>query len=495
MAIFRFSDWTPDAADLGSAGAVTVINAVPSRDGYQPFKSLSIVTSALAGRPLGGIEAYDNTGTSYQYIGDAGNLYELNEIDLTWTDVSKLATTYATASTDVWEFARWENKILATNFADSPQQATFGDANFTDLTTAFKARHVAVIRDFVVFGNTYDAGDGNMPNRVRWSAIGDETDYTVSQSTLSDYRDLTTGGAIKKILGGEVGIIVSERSTFRVSFIGAPVVFQIDEVLPDVGTIASGTVCRLGDNVYFVSEQGFVELVGGGTGVNYIGAGKVDRYFLDDLDPDYLHRISCVADPTSNRIAWAYPGASNTDGRPNKVIIYDRTFAKWSLVEEELELLLRAKGIGVTLDELDGLGYTNIDTMTVSLDSDLFKGEASQFAAFDEDYKLGFFRGLNKSATLLTQESELYEGYNTQINAFRPLVDRGAVTARVGYRRRLSDEITWSDSLTQSSSGRFTTRANGRFHRFELTITGNDWTDALGVSIDAKDAPKGTGRA
>lgn len=495
MAVIPFPEWTPDAADLGSSGAITVTNAVPSRDGYQPFKALSVISEALAARPIGAIEAFDITGVSYQYVGDAGNLYELDADNLTWTEVSKTATTYTTAATDTWEFARWENKILATNFAESPQQITMGDANFTDLTAALKARHIAVIGDFIVFGNTYDASDGNRPNRVRWSAQGDETDYTVSASTLSDFRDLTTGGAVQKIMGGEIGIIVSERSVFRMSYIGAPVVFQIDEVLPDIGTSAPGTVCRLGDNVYFLSAQGFVEIVGNGTGVNYIGAGKVDRFFLDDLDPDYLHRMSCLADPTTNRIAWAYPGSSNSGGTPNKIIIYDRTFAKWSLVEENVELLLRSTGLSVTLDELDALGYTSIDAMDVSLDSAQLKGAANQFGAFDSSYRLGFFRGLSKTATLVTQETELNAGVNTQINAFRPLVDKGAVTARVGYRRRLSDDVTWSSSLTQSSSGRFTVRANSRFHRFELTVTGNNWTDALGVIVDPKDAPRGTGRA
>jgi hypothetical protein len=491
--VLKFADWTPDAADLGSSGAITVTNALPSRDGYKPFKALSIVTGALSARPRGAIEDFDSSNDSYQYAGDETNLYELDTTTMTWTDIS--GATYTTGATEVWEFVRWENKILATNFSDSPQQITFGAANFSNLTTDLKARHIAVVRDFVVVGNTYDASDGNVPNRVRWSAIGNETSWTVSASTLADFRDLTTGGAIQKVLGGEVGIIVSQRSVFRMTWVGAPTVFQIDEVLPDIGAIAAGTVCRLGDSVYFISDHGFVELTGGGTGVNQIGAGRVDEFFSADLDPDFLHRISCIADPTSNRIAWAYPGTSNTDGTPNKIIIYDRTFGKWSMVEEEVELLLRAKGIGLTLEELDGLGYTDIDTMDVSLDSDLFKATASQFAAFDSSFEMGFFRGLNKTAVLVTQESEIFAGYNAQVNAFRPLVDLGTVTARVGTRARLSDSVSYGGSLSQSSSGNFDTRSDARYHRFELTITGNDWTDALGVQLDAADVRRGTGRA
>lgn len=495
MPVINFIDWTPDDADLGSSGAVVVKNALPGRQGYKPFNSLSVITTATDTRPLGAIEAFDINDVSYQYVGDTAKIYELNELDLTWTNVTNTGGAYTTGAGEAWEFVRWENKVLGVNFTDNPQQITMGDANFTDLSTAYKARHIAVVRDFVVVGNTYDVTDGNRPNRVRWSGIGDETSWTVSASTLSDFRDLPTGGPIQKILGGEIGIIISQRGVSRMTFIGAPVVFQIDEVLPEVGAIGPGTVTQLGDNVYFISEQGFVELVGGGTGVNYIGAGKVDQFFFDDLDPEYISRMSCIADPTGNRIIWAYPGAGNTSGRPNKLIIYDRTFAKWTLIEEEVELLLRSKGIGFTLDELDSIGYTNIDTMDVSLDSAQFKQSASQLAALDEDFKLGFFRGLYKTATIETRESEIFSGANTHLNGFRPLVDLGTVTAEVGRRDRLSDAVTWTSSLSQSASGKFNSRSNARYHRFRLTISGNDWVDALGVQIDAQDARRAEGRA
>lgn len=488
--IVRFSDWTPDASDLGSVGNVDAKNVLPSSDGYHPMPSLSVITAATTGRPLGAIEAFDKDNTSYQYVGDATKLYELNENDLTWTDVTNTGGAYTTTSGEVWNFVRWENKVLAVNWDDSPQQITFGGANFSNLTTAFKARNITVIGDFVVASNTYDVTDGNVPNRVRWSAIGDETDWTVSASTLSDFRDLTTGGPIRKIVGGEVGIIISDRSVFRMTFVGAPTVFQIDEILPDIGTPYPNSVASIGDNVYFVSQQGFVELTGNGTGVNRIGAGKVDRTFLDDLDPDYKDRLNAIADPISNRIFWAYPGSGNTSGRCNKIICYDRTFQRWSLIEEETNLLLQAKGVPITLDELDSLGFTNIDTMTVSFDSDTFKQTASQLAAFDEDFKLGFFRGFNKTATLTTPEWSLNPGYRTALKAFRPLVDGGTVTAEIGIRDRQSDSVTFKSSVSQSSTGRFTQRASAVYHRFRLTITGESWTDAIGIQIDPEDMPR-----
>lgn len=493
--IIKFQDWQPDSADYGTLGSVTVVNVAPAQYGFQPWPDFANVSSAVAARPLGGIEAFDKDQISYMYAGSAAKLYQLDPTDLTWTDTTNIGGDYTTASGEDWSFARWENKILGVNFTNSPQQITMGAANFSDLTTAFRARNIAVVRDFVVASNTYDATDGNVPNRVRWSAIGDETDWTVSASTLSDYRDLTTGGSIRKIVGGEVGIIVSERSIFRMSFVGAPTVFQIDEIQPDIGTIAGGSVTNLGDSVFMISAQGFIEVSGGGTGILPIGAGKVDQWFFDDYDSDYPERISAIADPANNRIVWSYPGRSNVSGRPNKMLVFDRTFQKWSLIEQEVELLMRSKGFSFTLDQLDALGFTNLDTMTISLDDSAFKSLSSQIAGFSSDFKLGFFSGANKTATLETAESQLNEGYMTALNAFSPMVDGATVTANIGYRNRLSDAVTWGSDLTQSSSGRFTVRANAKYHRFRLNVTGDSWLDAIGVQIDQPDAPRGAKRA
>jgi len=493
--MIRFDDWQPDAADYGTPGSVTVTNVAPAQYGFQPWPSFADITDALTARPRGAIEAFDKDTVSYQYAGDATKLYELDATNLTWTDVTNTGGAYTTAATEVVNFARWENKILSTNFADNPQQIVMGAANFSDLTTAFRARNITVVRDFVVASNTYDATDGNVPNRVRWSAIGNETSWTVSASTLSDFRDLTTGGEVKKIIGGEVGVIVSERSIFRMTFVGAPTVFQIDEILPDIGTISGGSVVGLGDSVFLISDQGFIEVTGNGTGINPVGAGKVDQWFFSEFDSTYPERIFSMADPTNNRILWCFPGSGNTSGRPNKIIVYDRTFGKWSLVEQEVEMLLRSKGINFTLDELDALGYTSLDDMIVSLDSNQFKVLSAQIGAFNSDFKMGFFRGANTTAVLETAEAQFNQGYMTALSAFSPMVDLGVVVANVGTRNRLTDDVTWGADLTQRATGRFTSRANAKFHRFRFTISGDGWKDAIGVQIEQEDAPRGARRA
>lgn len=482
MAIIPVAQWVPDAAALGNPGSTRIINALPSTTSYQPFPELSTITSALDAYARGAIAAVDFDLNSYNYAGDAAKLYVLD--NTTWTDASKSGG-YSTATEERWDFVRWKNKVLGTNFSDSPQQITMGGATFSDLTTDFRARTIAAVRDFVVVGNTFDSTDGAVTDRVRWSAFNDETDWTVSPTTGSDFRDLNAGGQIQRIMGGEFGVIFSERSTWRMSYVGAPTWFQIDEVVPGIGLLAPGAATRLGDTVYFLSENGFVAL-SNGTGAKFIGSGRVDRFIAENLDSAFLHRVSAVADPRAGRIAWAYPGPGNTNGRPNRIIIYDAKLDKWALVEKEVELLWRAAATGVSLEGLDAFS-SSIETLDASLDSSQWKGGAPEFAAFDTDNKSGFFTGSPMPAEIETKETEINRESVTMLNGFRPLVDGGTVTARVASRNRQSDPVTKTAELSMRATGRITARVRARYHRIIMSITG-EWRDAIGVQVEARDA-------
>lgn len=487
MPVIATADWAPDAAALGNPGAIKAENVFPGPTGYKPFPSLQTFTNALDAYPRGALSALDDSLVTYLYAGDAAKLYSLS--GSTWSDVSK-GGGYSTAAEERWEFVRWKDKVLATNFSDNPQSITMGGANFADITTAFKARHIAVVRDFVVMGNTTDVTDGAQIARVRWSAFNNETDWTVSSITGADVRDLNAGGQIQRIFGGEYGVILSQQSTFRMTYTGSPTWFQIDEVLPGIGAVSPGAAAQFGDEVYFLSENGFVRLVNGQQPA-YIGAGRVDQTVLNDLDEDNLHRMSAVVDPQGNRVVWAYPGAGNTGGRPNKLVIYDRGLNKWSSASVEVELLWQAAGVSTTLEQLDSVS-ASLDDLGTSLDSSRWKGGAPGFSAFGSDRKHGLFSGTPMTAVIETKEIEPNQGSRTTLTACRALVDSGSTTVRAGVRSNMADAVTWKTAGTPRAGGRIPVRASGRYCRFEMTISGQ-WSDAVGVSIDTADS-KPSGR-
>ncbi len=466
------------------------MNAVPGTNSYKPMPSYQAVTDPLAARALGAIDVRDKSNNAFQFAGTAAGLFGLS--GTTWIDRSK-GGGYATAAGEAWEFVLWKNRILATNFSNPMQFIELGGTQFADLHTTFQARHIAVIGDYVVAGNTTDATDGVVPDRLRTSRFNDETNWIPSSTLGSIARDLK-GGAIQRIFGGEYGVVLGEAGTYRMDFVGAPTWFDVPLTLPEIGLIAPGAAARIGDSVYAWSNQGFVAIKAG-TGWDPIGAGKVDRFAFKDLDQANLDRISAVSDPRGGRIFWAYPGSGSSNGVPNKILCYDRNFGRWSCVEQDLDILWRAGGIGFTLEGLDAL-FTSIDDMTVSLDSTQWQGNSTVLlAGFNSAHRHGFFDGSALPATIETRELELGgNGYESLLLGLRSLVDAGTVTVQIGTRRTQSDPVVWGPitSPTSFDNSLFKVRNKARYFRFRLNISG-DWTDALGVEI-ARDHFKLAGR-
>lgn len=490
MPIIPFGEWLPDAAALGNPGAIVANNVYPGPTSYKPAASLLTTSNALDARARGAVAMKDNSNNVHQFAGDAAKLYRI--VGTTWTD-SSIMGGYSTGAGERWEFTKFNNKVLATNFSNNPQQLTLGGTAFSDLTTALKARRIATVRDFVVMGNTFDGVDGNQPQRVRWSSINNETDWTVSPTTLADFRDLKTGGAVQAICGGQFGVIVSESSVFRMTWVGSPTVFQIDEVLPGIGALApGGTVC-LGDVAYIMSDKGFVALENGANAA-FIGAGKVDRWFLKDLDFAQLHRVYSAVGRQGSIVAWLYPGAGNTGGLPNRIIAYNRTLDRWSTLEVEAQVIWSGLTFGLTLEDLDAVS-SSIDALGSSLDSPEWQGGVRTLAGFDSANKSGFFQGATLKATLETKEVELNPGFRTTLNEFYPVVDgANTMVAQLGTRNRQTDGVSYAPPLLQSPTGIFAPRSNARYHRFRISILGEDWSDAIGVQVERENARRGEGR-
>lgn len=106
------------------------------------------------------------------------------------------------------------------------------------------------MRDFLVVANTLDALDGQVPYRVRWSAVNNPFDWNFSQQTMADFQDIFNGGNIMGVVGGEAGYILMERSIVKMSFMGAPLIFQFDQ-LPS----AMGKGCSVAESIITVEGK------------------------------------------------------------------------------------------------------------------------------------------------------------------------------------------------------------------------------------------------
>ena len=129
LVIVSFGEWFPDQAEYNNPGATVAKDVLPHAMGYQAFPSFEAHSTALTAYCRGAIAVRDKSNNVYVYAGDETKLQSLVNAD--WTDVTRSSGgDYATAAGERWEFARFKEEVIATNFTDDIQTLTMGAANF-----------------------------------------------------------------------------------------------------------------------------------------------------------------------------------------------------------------------------------------------------------------------------------------------------------------------------------------------------------------------------
>lgn len=500
-ASFPFAAWLPDQPALENPGSTQASNCRPAAIGYRPMPDIkAFTTAALDAFAQGAISVTDRVGAVTTYIGDAAKLYDVTSSAA--TDVS-IAGGYSTASDGIWDFAKWANTVIATNLSEEVQTITIGGANFANLITSTdtpSARYVAVEDNgFVILGNISDES-GVAPTRVRWSAQNDPTDFDEDAATLADKQDLQGGGGhIQGLLdGGDFVTIFRELSIHRMQFVGPPIIFQIDQVVTELGLRTPGAAAAFGRLHYFLASSGFY-VFDGAQALN-IGSEQVDRLFwdaqsganTDAVDVANIHRVRCTVDADSHQVFWSYPTSDAPANACDRILCYDWVVKRWTLISINTQLIFRHLSEGYTLEGLDAIS-ADIDNFPsagaeISLDSKAWMGGAIKLGAVDTANKLATFEGDNLAAVMATGEFNLAAsagspGYRSKLTEVISLVDGGTPTMRIGYRNLPGDNITWSSAVTQNASGYHPFLIDSRYFRSEVTVpAASTWTHAIGIS-------------
>lgn len=480
--IFPTAEYLPDLPVFANPGATVADGVIPDAASYRPLKGMATYSPALDARAQGAIAAQDKDGNTKIYVGNATKLYDVS--GTASTDVSKSGG-YTVAPDECWEFVKWGNQVFASVITEDVQEITLGGANFADLFTSTakpKARHMAVVKDFLVLGNISDPTDGAVPNRVQWSAFNDPTDMDAAAATQADEQDLIgNGGWVQRIVGGEYGVVIQERSIWRMDYVGPPAVFAFSEVEQNRGTPYACSVVNFGNMVFYLGDDGFYMF--DGTQSVPIGKNKVDDTMLAELDNNYPHRVNAAIDPVNKLVVWSLPVTGNTGGRPNRQYIYDWANQKWSRGAIEAELVFSGLSVGYTMDGLDAVN-TNLDLITISLDSRAWTGGAVQMMGCNSDDIIVTFDGDNEAATVETTEASLVEGHRAGVTSAFILADNAAATLTVGTRIRQADAVSYGGAVSQQANGEVPLNASGRYHRFRISIPAAEtWTHIQGVDV------------
>lgn len=473
-----FGEFAPDSADLNQNVATVANNVLPGPGKYLPILDISSQSNALTAACKGAVTMEDTAGNNYTFAGDATALYSISGV--TVTDESQVSG--YTSNSEYWSFIKWDDQVIAAKYGDTPQVLSLGSSTFADLSgTPPQCRTMAVVRDFVVMGNTYDTTDGDQPNRVWWSGFQDETGWTPG-TNQSDKRNLEgVGGKVQAIVGGEYGLVVMESSIWRMDYVGVPTVWEFNEIEPGRGTPSPKSVVKQGSDVYYYGQDGFY-VVKEGTESVPIGAGKVDTWFADHVNTGYFENVIGAVDNARSLIVWAFPSDDSAQGVPDRLIIYSYKYQKWTTATVDSQYIFSGATTALTLEDLDA--YGTLDTLEASLDSAIWQGGVLQLSAFDTSNQLAFFTGDALAGVIETGEFGDVSR-ETQITEIRGLID-GSYTITLSTRDDLADSEVWGSAVSPSSyKGVCDFRSVSRYHRARMTTSGN-FTQALGIMPDNK---------
>ena len=307
------------------------------------------------------------------YGGTKKELYQVEDIDT--GDISDVTnyTDYAsgygqTNQPQAWNFCSWGGNVVATNFEDGIQWMDIenGAIEFDDLlvsntdanaVTGVKAKFVDVVQNNLVIANINH--NDYTPYSVGWSYFDDPTKFAApSYSNLSDFQTLRqTPGEITGLVGGDYGIIFKRNSIYRMSYVGAPIMYRFDVIARGVGTARPNSIVVANDIIYFWDGNAFQAIQGGNAPVP-ISDGAVSRmltdHILDGFTFDnvaanqraYLPGVysntrgydisMCGAyDRTTSTIWWVYTAPGDTTGAnwKSKAVTYNTRTGQWGFVD------------------------------------------------------------------------------------------------------------------------------------------------------------------
>jgi hypothetical protein len=494
--VLPIAAYAPDLPDYPAAGSANVRNVYPrTPQSYGAVPQPAAQYNALNARCQGAAAFRDKTGQVYLFAGDVNDLYSLTAGASGWSNASKAAGAYSIGSDLQWQFVYFNGDVIATDYTDPVQFFTPGvSSTFTDLPGgAPKGKYIAVVKNaFVVLGNTFDPGNGALPQRLWWCDAGNAKSWSTPGTTQAAQNQ---AGAVDLLGGaGQVqgfasdlinadAVVFQEYAVRRMMYVGPPDIFSLLPVENAKGTPAPYSIVVNGGIAYYWGQDGIYAFDGGAS--LPIGANRVDKTVYADLDQSSFTRVIGASDPVNRLIWWAYPGFGNVNGNPNRLLAYNWLLDRFTICDITCETLAQTLSVGYTLDQLYTiLGYS-LDTLPAPLDSTVWMGGRPQLVLFDTSHKLNFLTGTPLAATVETQEIQPTPGRRTLIRNARPLIDGATPSVAIGYRDRQQDTVSYSAAAALNRLGTCPGRVSGRYIRAKLTIPATTgWTNISGVELD-----------
>lgn len=455
---YPFPEWTPD---LGGQILTVANNVLAVANGYAPVKSPQAVTSGLPAAFNGGGAFIDSTGGASLMAATEADIYKYDGVD--WNSVLTIT------SDQVVRMAQFGDNLL---FAPGDTIASYDLVTSTTSTPtdAPDLIDIAQVRDFVM-GITTD-------NKVRWCQFNNSGVWTTGANQADEQPSLW--GQLRRIIGGEYTLLLTDRSIVRGSYVGVEggldIIFQFDEISQEVGCMAAGSVCNVGRLVFFLAERGFQMC--DGNEVLPIADEKFNRWFFSAYSREDIANIWAAIDPRQSLVLWAMPGT------PGRIIAYNWVLKRGTVIQTDVSGLMSGYTSGLSIEALDAI-YGDLDSMTISLDDPSLQGGSPLLLVADADNALNALTGANLEAVLTLTNLEPTPGKRSRIRSLRLVSDTLDASAVVNAKMRSGDGEGIVATSSMRSSGKLPIRANGRYNDLTVTIpAAAAWTYIQGCEFE-----------
>lgn len=399
-------------------------------------------------------------------------------------------TDYTATVDERWRFKQFGNYVVAVNINDTPQVYELNVSSvFANLGgSPPNARHIAIWGDHLALFNDRTASWSDTDDITNWSTLNAGSQVFPDGGNIAGSTDATNP-------------IIFQKSAIRFAqFVpGSSEVFTFTKIHDRRGCAAPYSIASRGEFTFFADAGGFFQITLGGQ-ILPIGKEKVDRTVFSEIEGDSLAAIYGEVDPFHSRVYWAVRVDSTNDNF-DRIYVYDWDVGEFSRIDASTGILfpLGAGTIGYTLDGLDSIS-SSIDALEFSLDSNVWKGGSPVMAAFDSDFKLGFFAGPNAEATFTTQEIGNTAGQLTMVSSLYPVIDNDNAKVKIGTRMfrgtrvpngdGVTNNVVYTAELSPSTvTGRVDKISTSRFHRFVIRVpAGEVWSTAQGIDIESQPA-------
>jgi hypothetical protein len=454
-----FGEFTPDAAPSHSNALTEAKNVLPITNGYAPVGSFQAVTSSLGGAFVGGGAFIGSDGNSTLLSATSAKLRKYSGA---WSDIASVVTMGR------WHLAQFGDNVVYANGGQLGRYELIA-GTASDLADApANAIDVCTVKDFVMC-LTADS-------QAVWSGFNDCTGWTAGENQ-SDFQPLLDGGTGVRIVGGEYAIILQKNTIRRVSYVGPPVIFQFDVISPEVGCMAAGSVANVGRLIFFVSERGF-EMCDGET-VTPIGDEKVNRWFFSRHSREDIANIWAAVSPRRSEVYWAMPGT------PGRVVVYNWVLQRWSTIETDVTGLLTGRTSNVSIDSLDAIYPSGLDSIPISLDDPSLAGGNPLLLVVDGSNQLGSLSGTPMQASGTQKNIELTPGRRSRLRSARMVTDATNASVLVNAKLNAGDGESLVSTGSMRSNGKMPLRANGRYFDNQWSIpAGTRWSYVQGCEYE-----------